>query len=94
MRVRDGGTGAQPAPDPALPPHLEHGAVLEDVLLVTHHAVLIERRDPLLRVLHDLRGRTEGVSPATDTELGGMLQEAGRGSAGCGTERRILWASG
>lgn len=63
VRVRDGDTGAQPAPDLALPPHLEHGAVLEDVLLVTHHAVLIERRDPLLRVLHDLRGRTERVRP-------------------------------
>lgn len=60
LSVRDGDTGAQPAADLALPPHLQHGAILEDVLLVTHHAVLIESWDPLLRILHDLRGRMEG----------------------------------
>lgn len=50
-----------PACPPALP-YLEHGAVLEDVLLITHHAVLVERRDALLRVLHDLWVRRR-VSP-------------------------------
>lgn len=59
--------------------HLEHGAVLEDVLLVTHHAVLIERRDPLLCVLHDLRGTTPGVRPVVATAPGRMLQAAGLG---------------
>lgn len=78
LSVRDGDTGAQPAADLALPPHLQHGAILEDVLLVTHHAVLIESWDPLLRILHDLRGRMEGLS-AADMEPGGILQAVGWG---------------
>lgn len=55
---------------PLPPPHLEHGAVLEDVLLVAHHAVLVERWDALLRVLHDLRGRMWQSAPWWQRWLG------------------------
>lgn len=40
--------------------YLQHGTILKDVLLVAHHAVLVERGDPLLRVLHYLSGGEEG----------------------------------
>lgn len=76
--MRDGDTGWQPVPTQSPMSHLEHGAVLEDVLLVTHHAVLVERRDPLLRVLHDLRGRT-GVSPHGGHSAQGVPRAARRG---------------
>lgn len=36
--------------------YLQHGSILKDVLFVTHHAVLVERGDPLLWVLHYLLG--------------------------------------
>lgn len=82
LSVGDGDTGPQPTPDPALPPHLQHGAILEDVLLITHHAVLIERRDPLLCVLHDLRGSTEGVRPCHSHGAWGDAPGSGMGMSG------------
>lgn len=63
-----------PAQSPS--PHLEHGAILEDVLLIAHHAVLVERRDPLLRVLHDLRVRMVAARPRS----GNGAREDGPGS--------------
>lgn len=47
-RVTDSGT------------YLEHGPILEDMLLITHHTVLIQCWNPLLCILHDL-GREEIV---------------------------------
>lgn len=38
--------------------YLEHGPILEDMLLITHHTVLIQCWNPLLCILHDL-GREE-----------------------------------
>lgn len=88
----------------ALSPHLEHGAILEDVLLVTHHAVLIERRDPLLRILHDLRERMVGVSPrcghgTREDALGSGMGISGmwrsrEDAPGSGMVLRGTWGSG
>lgn len=38
--------------------YLEHGPILEDMLLITHHTVLIQCWNSLLCILHDL-GREE-----------------------------------
>lgn len=46
------------------------------MLLIAHHAVLVERWDPLLRVLHDLRVRMVAVSP----RRGNGAREDGPGS--------------
>lgn len=35
--------------------YLEHGAILKDMLFITHHAVLVQCRDALLRILHYLK---------------------------------------
>lgn len=41
--------------------YLEHGPILEDMLFITHHAVLIQCWNPLLCIFHNL-GRKEILS--------------------------------
>lgn len=54
--------------------YLEHGAVLKDVLFIADHAVLVERGDPLLWVLHYLPvGKNSGV-PTNHDQLISQLQ--------------------
>lgn len=41
--------------------YLQHGSILEDVLFITHHAVLVQRGNPLLSILHNLGERVREV---------------------------------